>query len=154
MFVLPSGPEFLGIKTLNIFICSFLNNENHIYFLLSLSHIVTLSNKALFLYELHGLPKKKRISHYYQEKSLLILVTLKFRLAIVQKDRPYEITLSSIFKPETAQDKQIQQSFNSSGLLSFVLSCTFQTIDLAKTLFRSDKFVMVCSKEKGDPFLR
>lgn len=105
MFVLPSGLEFLGIKTLNIFICSFLNNENHIYFLLSLSHIVTLSNKALFLYELHGLPKKKkRISHFinYQEKSLLILVTLKFRLAIVQKDRPYEITLSSIFKPETA----------------------------------------------------
>lgn len=138
MFVLPSGLEFLDIKTLNIFICSFLNNENHIYFLLSLSHIVTLSNKALFLYELHGLPKKKkRISHFinYQEKSLLILVTLKFRLAIVQKDRPYEITLSSIFKPETAQDKQIQQSFNSSGLLSFVLSCTFQTIDLAKTLF-------------------
>lgn len=78
---------------------------------------------------------KKRISHYYLKKCLLILVTLKFRLAIVQKDRPHEITLSSISKPETAQDKQIQQSFNLSGLLSFVLSCTFQTIDLAKTLF-------------------
>lgn len=78
---------------------------------------------------------KKRISHYYRKKCLLILVTLKFRLAIVQKDRPHEITLSSISKPETAQDKQIQQSFNLSGLLSFVLSCTFQTIDLAKTLF-------------------
>lgn len=105
----------------------------------SLSHIVTLSNKALFLNELQGLPKKqktkKRISHYYLKKCLLILVTLKFRLAIVQKDRPHEITLSSISKPETAQDKQIQQSFNLSGLLSFVLSCTFQTIDLAKTLF-------------------
>lgn len=105
----------------------------------SLSHIVTLSNKALFLNELQGLPKKKktkkRISHYYLKKCLLILVTLKFRLAIVQKDQPHEITLSSISKPETAQNKQIQQSFNLSGLLSFVLSCTFQTIDLAKTLF-------------------
>lgn len=106
----------------------------------SLSHIVTLSNKALFLNELQCLPKKKtkkknEISHYYLKKCLLILVTLKFRLAIVQKDRPHEITLSSISKPETAQDKQIQQSFNLSGLLSFVLSCTFQTIDLAKTLF-------------------
>lgn len=108
----------------------------------SLSHIVTLSNKALFLnvIELQCLPKKKKrkkneISHYYLKKCLLILVILKFRLAIVQKDRPHEITLSSISKPETAQDKQIQQSFNLSGLLSFVLSCTFQTIDLAKTLF-------------------
>lgn len=45
--------------------------------------------------------KKNEISHYYLKKCLLILVTLKFRLAIVQKDRPHEITLSSISKPET-----------------------------------------------------
>lgn len=99
--------------------------------------------------------KKKRISHYYQEKSLLILVTLKFRLAIVQKDRPLMKSPCQVsLNLKQPINKQIQQSFNSSGLLSFVLSCTFQTIDLAKTLFRSDKFVMVCSKEKGDPFLR
>lgn len=125
----------------------------------SLSHIVTLSNKALFLNELQGLPKKKtkkkRISHYYRKKCLLILVTLKFRLAIVQKDRPHEITLSSISKPETAQDKQIQQSFNLSGLLSFVLSCTFQTIDLAKTLFSQWQICNgVFKGERGNQILR